>query len=193
MPIRLAIASRWYHARRRLPLTLVILALGACGKIGFDSIGAASGTTDAHMLAGDGAMVGGVHGDAPNDGAVAPGDGVGTCASPIALAYGQTLSNLSIAGATDMFDTGCGPGLDSVFVIALPSDVALADFHVTADFDGTIEGIGDVCPTPPPPSGCAQFHAYSAGTLGRPLTAGTHYVFVQKVSGAGVTFSMQSM
>lgn len=182
--------------RRSLPLTLVV-AIAACGRLGFDDQSASSGATDAHTT---GPGVGGTDatsshdsGGSGPDATIAAGNGVGTCANPIVLTYGETLSNLSIEGATDDFDAGCGAGVDSVFQITLTSAVGQAGFHVDADFTGNLDGIGDLCPTPPPPSGCAQFNPLSGTTLGRPLPAGTHYVFVQKKSGTGVTFSITSM
>ena len=172
---------------------VVISATAACGRIGFDEFAVAAGTTDAHTVTSDGRTS--VGSDAAHDsGTVASGNGVGTCANPIAIAYGQTLTSLSIAGATDNFDNGCGSGgADSVFQITLASGVAMASFQVSADFAGALGGIADVCPPPPPPSSCSPINPNSNGpTIGRPLTAGTHYIFVQKMSGAGVTFSIRS-
>jgi len=145
----------------------MLVALVACGRIGFDPVG-------------------GTAGDA-NDTDAAIGGAGEACASAGVLVIGQPLSGQSLAGAANDVSTApCPDGVDVVYAVT-SSTTAMRNFVIDANFSGALV-VARMCP--PIGFSCTGFIANTQQSSGMNIMTGTTYVIIEKTSGAGTTFSL---
>jgi hypothetical protein len=162
---------------------LVILALGACGRIGFDPLGG-GGTGDGGGNGIDGSPTDGSSVDGP--GMAVPMGGE-TCASAVPLAFG-TSGIGSIAGAVNDLGVlpGCVNGPDIVYRISVPA-TANHRLYLRPSFNAALT-LANACP---PAGGACQTVIENQTYDNMPqFQVGTMYVIIDKTGGTGTGFEL---
>ena len=155
-------------------LAVVVIALAACGRIGFDPLGAGD----------DGS---GSSGDAMG-GDAGSGYAGESCATAGVLVFGQQLTAQSLAAATyDVTAAPCAVGIDVVYRLTSATS-GLRTFTIAADFGGALVTAQDC---PPIGVSCSGFMANQMQNSMTSVQVGTTYVIVEKSSGTGTTFSIR--
>lgn len=150
----------------------LVIALAACGRLGFDPRGEGDD--------GGGSDLDGSTGSAtppPND----------LCAGAIDFSLGVPLADQTIDGARDDYTAAafCGNGPEVVLRVTTPS-AGSRDIQMTATFSAGVT-IGSTCP--PATLSCALLGPGSSGA-GISFAAGVNYVVVDRVGGTGTTFTI---